>query len=53
MTKKILYVRTGPYDLNINSYNVQEVGLAKAFCRLGYNIDVIVFKKKHHKKKKI
>ena len=49
MTKKILYVRTGPYDLNINSYNVQEVGLAKAFCRLGYNIDVIVFKKKHPK----
>lgn len=45
MTKKILYVRTGPYDLNINSYNVQEIGLGKAFCRLGYDVDIIIFKK--------
>lgn len=47
--KKILYVRTGPYDLNINSYNVQEIGLGKAFCRLGYDVDIITFKKHNPK----
>lgn len=42
---KILYVRSAPYDLNINTYNVQEVGLGKAFCELGYDFDFIAFKK--------
>lgn len=49
MEENILYVRSAPYDLNLNSYNVQEVGLAKAFCRIGYNVDVVVFTKKHPK----
>lgn len=49
MGKKFLYVRTGPYDLNLNSYNVQEIGLAKAFCMQGYNIDIIIFKTKDQK----
>lgn len=47
--KRILYVRTAPYDLNINSYNVQEIGLGRAFCRLGYDVDIIVFKKRNPK----
>lgn len=51
--KKILYVRTGPYDLNINSYNVQEIGLSKAFCKLGYDVDIITFKKHNPKQSTI
>ncbi len=30
---KILIVRLFPYEININSYNVQEIGLAKALIR--------------------
>ena len=44
---KILYVATPPYDLDPNSYNVQGIGLGKAFCRLGYDFDCIRFKKKN------
>ena len=45
MAKKVLYVRSAPYDLDINSYNIQEIGLGKAFCELGYDFDFIAFKK--------
>lgn len=44
--RKILLVRSAPYDLDINTYNVQEVGLGKAFCELGYDFDFISFKRK-------
>ena len=43
---KILLVRSAPYDLDINTYNVQEVGLGKAFCELGFDFDFITFKRK-------
>ncbi len=43
---KILLVRSAPYDLDISTYNVQEVGLGKAFCELGYDFDFIAFKSK-------
>ena len=36
--------RTAPFDANIRGYNVQEMGLSKAFCRLGYNVDWVAFK---------
>ena len=42
---KILYVATPPYDLNPFMYNVQGIGLGKAFCRLGFDFDCIRFKK--------
>lgn len=44
--KKILFVRTVPYDFNVNTYNVQGFGLGKAFCRLGYDFDFLYFSKK-------
>lgn len=44
--KKILFVRTVPYDFNANTYNVQGFGLGKAFCRLGYDFDFLYFSKK-------
>ena len=35
--KKILLVRSTPNDLDINGYNVQQVGLGKVFCDMGYD----------------
>lgn len=45
--KKILYIRSGPYELSFDSYNLQEVGLGKAFCELGYDFDIIYYSKKN------
>lgn len=47
--KKILFVRTVPYDFNANTYNVQGFGLGKAFCRLGYDFDFLCFSSKEEK----
>ena len=46
MNKKILFVRTVPYDFNPNTYNVQPYGLGKAFCNMGYDYDFICFNKR-------
>ena len=45
MEKKILLVRSTPNDIDISGYNVQQVGLGKAFVDLGYDYDFITFKK--------
>ena len=44
--KKILYVRGGPYQLDPNSYNLQEIGLARALYDFGYECDVMYYHKK-------
>ena len=41
--KKILYVRSAPYKVNISGYNLQEIGLGKAFCNLGYDFDIVYY----------
>ena len=46
---KILYIRNAPFDINPNSYNVQEMGLGKAFCKLGYDFDCVAYKKNDQK----
>ncbi|MDT9331590.1 glycosyltransferase family 4 protein [Clostridium perfringens] len=45
--KKILYVRSAPYELNFNSYNLQEIGLGTAFCKVGYDFDLIYYSKRN------
>ena len=40
---KILIVRTWPDQLNLNSYNVQEVGLASALVRAGHQCDIVLY----------
>ena len=45
MARKILLVRSTPNDLDINGYNVQQVGLGKAFVNMGYNYDFITLKR--------
>ena len=42
---KFLIVRTYPSEMNIETYNVQEIGLAKAIIRKGYDCDVALFTK--------
>lgn len=43
---KILYVRSGPYQVNINSYNLQEIGLATEFIKSGIDCDILYYNKK-------
>lgn len=43
--KNILLVRATPNDLDINAYNVQQVGIGKSFVNKGFNYDFITFKK--------
>lgn len=45
MTKKILLVRSTANDIDIHGYNVQQIGLGKAFVNMGYDYDFITFKK--------
>ncbi len=46
----ILILRTQGNVVNINSYNMQEIGLAQAFVKNGHNCDVAVYggKEKRH-----
>lgn len=43
--KRILLVRSTPNDIDIKGYNVQQVGLGKAFVNMGYDYDFVTFKK--------
>ena len=48
--KNILLVRATPNDLDINAYNVQQVGIGKSFVNKGFNYDFITFKKNEPRK---
>lgn len=41
--RRILYIKNSSSKVNLNTYNVQAVGLGKAFCRLGYDYDFLFF----------
>lgn len=43
---KILIVRLFPDELNINNYNVQEIGLAKALVKKGHTCDIVLYTNK-------
>ncbi len=46
MGKKILLIRSTANDLDINSYNVQQLGIGRAFCDMGYDYDFITMKRR-------
>ncbi|MBT1165053.1 hypothetical protein [Bifidobacterium felsineum] len=48
MNRKILYVRSGPYKLNLSKYNSQEVGLAKALTDLDCSVDILYYSDKNY-----
>ena len=50
---KILIIRTFPNKLNLNSYNVQEIGLAKALTVKGHCCDVILYGGREKDRKEI
>lgn len=41
--KKILYVRSGPYEVNLKGYNLQELGLASALLKYQYQTDIVYY----------
>lgn len=43
---KILIIRSGPYQVNVDAYNLQELGLASAFIGAGHTCDVMYYHKK-------
>ncbi|GAB1766406.1 glycosyltransferase family 4 protein [Priestia megaterium] len=45
MNKRILIVRNFASEVNLTSYNLQEVGLGKAFVDKGYDCDIIYYTK--------
>ena len=51
MKKRILIIRGFANELNINNYNSQEIGLAKALVKKGYQCDIVYYTK--NKKKRI
>lgn len=53
MIKKILYIRSGPYQVDTKSYNLQEVGLANAFAELNVQCDIVYYHKKKNFTQKI
>lgn len=46
MIKRVLYVRSGPYKPNINSYNMQEIGFAKSLLKRGISTDIVYYSDK-------
>lgn len=43
---KILIIRSGPYQVNPDAYNLQELGLASAFMNVGHTCDIMYYHKK-------
>lgn len=43
--KKILIVRMWPYEIDINNYNCQEIGLAKGFIENKMKCDIVLYTK--------
>lgn len=40
---KLAIIRSSPSELNINQYNIQEIGLAKGLVNLGVSVDIFSF----------
>lgn len=46
--KKMMYLRSGPYEPDILGYNMQEIGMLTAFCKQGYDCDLFYYGKTNH-----
>lgn len=49
---KILIIRTFPDILQLDSYNVQEIGLAKALVKRGHTCDIVLFNGRNKSRQK-
>ena len=43
MTRKILYIRNFASKVDVNTYNLQEIGFGKALVRKGYDCDIVYY----------
>ncbi|OKO92452.1 glycosyl transferase, group 1 [Geobacillus proteiniphilus] len=43
MTRKILYIRNFASKVDINTYNLQEIGFGKALVKKGYDCDIVYY----------
>lgn len=43
--KKIMYLRSGPYEPSEKEYNLQEVGMLSELCKRGYDCDLFYYGK--------
>lgn len=43
MIKRVLYIRSAPYKVNLNLYNLQEIGFSKELCKRGIDCDIIYY----------
>lgn len=50
---KILIIRLFPYEMNLNSYNIQEIGLAKALTKKGNQCDIVFYTKGKERSERI
>lgn len=41
--KRLLYLRNGPYKVNPNMYNLQEIGFCKQMAKRGINCDILYY----------
>lgn len=44
---KILFVRCNTNPVNLNSYNIQYIGMAKFYCSIGYDCDIVFYSKEN------
>lgn len=44
--KRLMYLRSGPYEPDISGYNMQEMGMLEEFCKRGYDCDLFYYGKK-------
>lgn len=47
--KRIMYLRSGPYEPDISNYNMQEIGMLTDFCKQGYDCDLFYYGKNEKK----
>lgn len=52
-TMKILIIRTFPDIMDINAYNVQEIGLAKALTMKGHQCDIVLYNGSNKSKEEV
>lgn len=46
--KKLLYVKSSPYKVNIGKYNVQVIGMCKELIKYGYDCDILFIDNYNH-----
>jgi glycosyltransferase involved in cell wall biosynthesis len=49
MSKTVIIFRNFANEVNLRTYNLQEIGLGKAFLKMGYNCEIVYYSKEFNK----